>query len=72
MTLPTSYDGEIYIAGAKLDDGVLKTAGGRVLGATAVADNLQTAIDKAYKLADSISFENKYFRTDIGKKALKI
>lgn len=72
ITLPNSYDGEIYIAGAKLDDGVLKTSGGRVLGATAVADDLQTAIKKAYELADKISFENKYSRTDIGKKALKI
>ncbi len=72
ITLPKNYDGEIYIAGAKLDNGVLKTSGGRVLGATAVAENLQSAITKAYKLAGSISFENKYSRTDIGKKALKI
>ncbi len=70
ITLPKTCDGEIYIAGAKMEDGVLKTSGGRVLGATAVGKDLGDAIINAYKLADSITFENKYFRKDIGKKAL--
>ena len=72
ITLPNNYDGEIYVAGAKLDGGVLKTAGGRVLGATATGENLTTAIKKAYELESQILFENKYFRTDIGKKALQV
>ena len=59
-----------YVAGAKIDDGVLKTSGGRVLGAVASADNLADAIKAAYKVVDKISFENAYFRKDIGKKAL--
>ena len=71
ITLPTNYDGEIYIAGAKLCDGVINTAGGRVLGATATAKDLKTAIQKAYTLADKIQFENKYCRSDIGKRALE-
>ena len=70
ITLPKTCDGEIYIAGAKMEDGILKTSGGRVLGATAVGKDLGDAIINAYKLADSITFENKYFRKDIGKKAL--
>ena len=60
----------VYVAGAKLDDGVLKTAGGRVLGAVATAKSLEEAIKNAYKVVDKISFENAYFRKDIGKKAL--
>ncbi len=72
IKLPASVDGEIYVAGAKMEDGILKTSGGRVLGATCVADTLSDAIKKAYDLTNQISFENKYFRTDIGQKALKV
>ena len=62
----------IYVAGAVLDDGVLKTSGGRVLGVTAVADNLKTAIDDAYSLTEKVHFENAYKRNDIGKTALEV
>jgi phosphoribosylamine--glycine ligase len=72
MKLPQNYEGEIYVAGAKIEDGILKTNGGRVLGATSVANTLQEAINKAYLLVDKISFENKYYRKDIGQKALKV
>ena len=72
ITLPDSYDGEIYIAGAKLDNGVLKTSGGRVIGATSVGTNLKEAINKAYELSNLIKFDNKYSRSDIGKKALLV
>ena len=72
MTLPeTGADTEIYIAGAKLDDnGTLLTNGGRVLGAVARAESLEGAIDKAYKLAEQVQFENAYYRKDIGRRAL--
>ena len=60
----------VYVAGAKLDGGVLKTSGGRVLGAVATADSLEEAIKNAYKVVEKISFDNAYFRKDIGKKAL--
>jgi len=62
----------IYVAGAVLDDGVLKTSGGRVLGVTAVADNLKTAIADAYSLTEKVHFENAYKRNDIGKTALEV
>ncbi len=62
---------KIYVAGAKLDGDVLKTAGGRVLGVTDTADNLETALEKAYKNLDSVKFENAFYRKDIGAKALK-
>ena len=71
ITLPETARGEeIYIAGAKLEDGKLVTSGGRVLGAVATADTLEEAIERAYALADKITFENAYMRRDIGKRAL--
>ena len=69
MNIPAEIADSVYVAGAKLDGGVLKTAGGRVLGATAVEDTLEEAIDSAYALVKKISFANAYYRTDIGKKA---
>lgn len=70
ISIPEEIAGSVYVAGAKIEDGVLKTAGGRVLGATAVEDTLEKAIDSAYSLVNKISFANAYFRHDIGKKAM--
>ena len=61
---------QIYVAGAKIKDGVLVTGGGRVLGVTEVADSLEEAIGKAYETVKTVKFENAYYRSDIGKKAL--
>lgn len=63
--------GFVYHAGTKLDNGKFLTAGGRVLGITAIGDNLQQALDTAYDIVEKISFENAHYRKDIGKKALK-
>ncbi len=60
----------VFVAGAKLEDGVLKTAGGRVLGVTAVADTLQDAVNAAYEDVKNVSFANAFYRHDIGKRAL--
>ena len=43
------------------------TAGGRVLGVTAVGGDLEEAIEKAYAACKPISFQDMHFRTDIGK-----
>ncbi len=64
-------DGEIYYAGAKIKDGVLVTAGGRVLGITCIADTLGEAIEKSYAATQKIGFKNAYFRKDIGARAMK-
>ena len=69
ITMPT--DKNIYVAGAKLSDGKLLTAGGRVLGVTENAPTLSEAIEKSYKTVESVHFENAYFRHDIGQKALR-
>ena len=71
LTLPETAENEaVYVAGAKIRDGVLVTGGGRVLGATAVRDSLAEAIDAAYLVADGVSFANKYMRRDIGRRAM--
>ena len=68
ITMPA--DKNIYVAGAKLEEGKLLTNGGRVLGVTETADTLEAAIAKAYETVKTVSFENAYFRTDIGARAL--
>ena len=71
ITYPESIEKNIYFAGAKDKDGKLVTSGGRVLGVTAVAEDLETAVHDAYEMADQIKFENAYCRRDIGARALK-
>ena len=68
---PARADTEIYVAGAKLEDKKLLTNGGRVLGVTAKAADLQSAIDKAYEVVKLVHFGNAFYRNDIGQKALK-
>ena len=71
ITADASVRDSVYFAGAKAEDGVLKTAGGRVLGVTATADTLREAIDSAYKKVNMVSFRNAYYRHDIGTRALR-
>lgn len=62
----------VYHAGTQLKDGTLLSNGGRVLGVTSfVPDrNFQEAIKIAYQAVSKIHYENIYFRTDIGKRAI--
>ncbi len=69
ITMPS--DKNIYIAGAKLEDGKLLTAGGRVLGVTENAPTLGAAIEKAYETVKTVKFQNAYYRHDIGQRALR-
>lgn len=71
ITLPEEHD-NIFIAGSRLEDGVQRTNGGRVLGVTEVADTLQEAVDKAYATMKTVHFDNMYYRKDIGAKALEV
>ena len=71
ITIPEEISDKVYVAGAELKDGKVVTSGGRVLGAVEVADTLKDAVDGAYALVDKISFENAYYRHDIGKRALE-
>ena len=58
------------IAGAKLENGKLLTAGGRVLGAIGRGESLEESIKRAYENAEKIHFEGAYKRSDIGQRAL--
>ena len=71
LIIPEEIADKVYVAGAEITDGKLVTNGGRVLGCTAVADDLKTAVEEAYKLIDKVRFANKYYRHDIGQRALK-
>lgn len=71
MEIPEQIQDSVYVAGAAKKDGVLVTNGGRVLGATAIAESLESAISQAYGMVQTIRFENAYYRNDIGQRALQ-
>ena len=62
---------KVFHAGTKRDGDEVVTAGGRVLGVTALGSDLGEARNRAYEAADKITFEGKQFRTDIAKKGLR-
>ena len=72
LNIEPQVENKVYVAGAKLCDGILKTAGGRVLGVTATADNLKDALTLAYKNVEQVHFENAFYRKDIGAKAMEV
>jgi phosphoribosylamine--glycine ligase len=65
---------QVFHAGTSLVGGLatskVRTSGGRVLGVTAAADTLPEALDLVYSAIHKIEFEGKYFRRDIGHRAL--
>ena len=71
ITVDGTPEGEIFVAGAKLEDGKLLTNGGRVLGVTATAGDLAAAIEKAYAQVEKVHFANAYCRRDIGQRAMQ-
>ena len=72
ITRDSDIDGEVYVAGAKLVDGKLLTAGGRVLGVVAIGDTLGAAIENAYKNVNKVHFNNAFYRKDIGQRAMLV
>ena len=61
----------VFHAGTKQDGQNVVTAGGRVLGITAVADGLHEAIQQAYRGVSAIHFDKVHTRSDIGYRALE-
>lgn len=62
----------VYHAGTKVaDDGSLVNTGGRVLNVTALGDSFASARDRAYEAVAKITWDDMFFRTDIGAKALR-
>lgn len=70
IKMDESVKNSVFVAGAENKDGRLVTSGGRVLGVTATAPTLKEALCAAYEKAEKISFENAFYRRDIGLKAL--
>jgi phosphoribosylamine---glycine ligase len=60
---------QVFHSGTALADGRVVTSGGRVLGVTAAADNLQKALAAAYAAMREIRFDGMYYRRDIGHRA---
>ncbi len=69
--LDQSADGvTVFHAGTREENGRIVTAGGRVLGVTALAGDLAAARQRAYAVAAGIDFEGRQFRRDIAVKGL--
>ena len=83
ISVAEDFRGELYFAGARSADGTEKSGGsavpkgtllsngGRVLGVTAKGATLKEAIDRAYAEVKKVSFQNAYYRKDIGARAMK-
>ncbi len=59
----------VFHGGTRMEDGVLRVSGGRVLSVTAVGNNLSEARERAYGAAERIEFPGKQFQSDIGERA---
>ncbi|MCF8025141.1 MAG: phosphoribosylamine--glycine ligase [Desulfobacteraceae bacterium] len=64
-------DVEVFHAGTANKNGAFVTAGGRVLGITALGNDIEKAVSRVYEAAGKISWQGEHYRTDIGKKALE-
>jgi phosphoribosylamine---glycine ligase len=62
---------KVFHAGTTKRDGAFYTSGGRVLGVTARASDLRTAVSRAYEAVGCIGFEGAQYRKDIAARALK-
>jgi phosphoribosylamine--glycine ligase len=67
----TEQQCKVFHAGTKTENDQIVTNGGRVLCACAIGNDLQDAQNKAYLVAEKISWQDVYYRTDIGFKALQ-
>jgi len=63
-------DAVVFHAGTTLQDGELKTSGGRVLCVTVLADSVKQAQQRAYEVAARVSFDGVQYRKDIGFRAV--
>jgi phosphoribosylamine--glycine ligase len=62
---------KVFHAGTRFQNGQLLSTGGRVLGVTAIAEDLPAAIARAYAAVSKIHFEGMHYRKDIGAKGLR-
>ncbi len=64
-------DALVFHAGTRKSDGRILSSGGRVLGVTALGEEIKETIKNTYEAVDKIHFENRFFRRDIGSKAIE-
>ena len=74
ITLPkdSKCEATIFHSGTVVKGTKLLTNGGRVLAITALGDNIEDALNKAYKAADAVEYAGKYFRKDIGQDLINL
>ncbi len=66
ITIDESVKNNVFLAGAKFEDNILKTNGGRVLSVVGTGKDVESARKSAYSIIDKVNFTDKYCRTDIG------
>lgn len=57
----------VFHAGSKLDNGIVKTSGGRVITVTSMGEDIATAVKTSYENIQKITFDNMHYRRDIGQ-----
>lgn len=67
ITIKEDIKENIFIAGANLEEEILKTSGGRVLSVVGVGETLEKARENVYTLVKEVDFDGAYYRSDIGK-----
>jgi phosphoribosylamine--glycine ligase len=72
ITIGEPENGINFHAGTKEVQGEIVTNGGRVIASTAFGETLAEALKNSYKNVENISFENRYYRTDIGQDLLRL
>ncbi len=68
---PEAEDAVVFHAGSQMQEGVLRTSGGRVLCVTVLADSVKQAQARAYDVAQGIQFDGAQYRRDIGYRAVR-
>ena len=66
ITIDESVKNKVFLAGAKIENNILKTNGGRVLSVVGIGNTIEEAREDAYKTIEKVNFKDKYFRKDIG------
>ncbi|MEG0296612.1 MAG: phosphoribosylamine--glycine ligase [Clostridium sp.] len=66
ITIDEDIKNNVFLAGAKLEDGIVKANGGRVLSVVGTGSTLEAARAEAYSFVEKVNFTDKYCRTDIG------
>ena len=66
ITIDESVKNKVFLAGARIENDILKTNGGRVLSVVGIGNTIEEAREDVYKTIEKVNFKDKYFRRDIG------